>query len=248
MWNGFHEMYEASSEEARGSADFLSQWVLRNHVETQAVAIRRIADRSSNPKTIALGRLLDEIATHPHILGVSAAEATADADRLESAARKARRFANKVVAHLDHEHAAASRDVSLSDLNNAVDLAAELWRRWYLAVTGVGVWVQLPSLDWSNVLRLHLRNPMIDNAEFIASRLVFDLGLGHEDVEGLSSALEGSSDEWGAAIGPIWANEASRSLAEALFEMMATFDDDYKRRLIAALRWTGQLRNGEPAT
>jgi hypothetical protein len=57
--------------------------VLRNHIETQAIAICRIADRSTHwDKMISLGRLLDEIAGAPHVLGVQGSDATGDANRL----------------------------------------------------------------------------------------------------------------------------------------------------------------------
>jgi len=138
MWNGYKSALEASPDEAQQSARYLTQWVLRNHIETQAVAIRRIADRSIHRNTIALGRLLDEIARTPHIVGVQGADATNDALALETVAANVRTFATKVVAHLDTDHAAASRDVNLADLNGAVDFTAELWEKWYLPITGQG--------------------------------------------------------------------------------------------------------------
>ena len=48
MWNGYRALLDASPEDAEEPAANLTRWVLRNHIETQALAIRRIADRSKH--------------------------------------------------------------------------------------------------------------------------------------------------------------------------------------------------------
>jgi hypothetical protein len=60
-------------------------------------------------------------------------------------AEKVTIFADKVVAHLDADHAAASRDVNLDDFDKAVDATIPIWEKWYLAITGEGVIAELPD-------------------------------------------------------------------------------------------------------
>jgi hypothetical protein len=117
---------------------------MRNHIETQAMAIRRIANRTSDLRPISLVRLLDETAEHPNVIGANANAAREDADKIHMAAEKVTTFANKVVAHLDTDHAAASRDVSLAAMDLAVDAIGEVWERWYRAVTGVVAFAMEP--------------------------------------------------------------------------------------------------------
>ena len=129
MWRGFRELLKASPQDAQETANFLTAWVLRNHVETQAIAIRRIANRTTDVRSVSLVRLLDEIAAEPHVIGANPADAKQDADALHEGARRVSTFANRVVAHLDRDHAAASRDVSLRDIDDVVDLIGRMWEK-----------------------------------------------------------------------------------------------------------------------
>jgi hypothetical protein len=207
--------------------------VLRNHVETQAIAIRRIADRSTRQDTIALGRLLDEIAAAPHILDVDPASATADAESLTKAARKARRFANKVVVHLDRDHKAASMNMTLADLDAAVEVAGRVWERWYLPVTGKGLALDLPEIGWSNVVRLHRRDLGIENPSFIGVKVVRMLG--EPAARELLDVLKRTPDDRAALIGRLYGRPEGRWLAEALMDIEADPDDLVRLRLIAEL-------------
>ena len=132
-WHGFQRAHDASPNDAKQLARWLRQWVLRNHIETQAVAIRRLADRSSHRDTVALGRLLDEITAHPTELLESgvALEATRDADDLQEEAQRVTTFATKVVAHLDSDHASASQETHFDDFDRALDVASHLWQTWF---------------------------------------------------------------------------------------------------------------------
>jgi len=233
MWSGYRDALEASPKDARESARYLTQWVLRNHIETQALAIRRIADRSTHHNTIALGRLLDEIANAADILGVQATDATSDANELEEVAAHVRTFANKVIAHLDADHAAASRRVNFADLDAAIDVAARVWEKWFLAVTGEGVVIDLLPLGWSSVIRLHRRDPGIENPGFIGGKIVLYLGEGA--ARELLEVLKRSPDDRAALIGRLYGQPKSRWLAEALMDIEEVPDDLVRLRLIAEL-------------
>jgi hypothetical protein len=239
MWNGYRALLDASPEEAQEPARYLTQWVLRNHVETQAIAIRRLADRSKRWDTIALGRLLDEIADAPQVLGardvdVRGADATADANLLEETATNVTIFANKVVAHLDADHAAASRGVRIGDLDEAVDVTIPIWKRWFQAITGEGVWAALPDdIGWWNVLRLHRRDVSIEHPGRMGPRIVRELGEGA--ARELLDVLKRSPDDRASLIGRLYERPESRWLAEALMDIEQDPDDLVRLRLIAEL-------------
>jgi AbiU2 len=233
MWNGYRDALEASPKDAREPARYLTQWVLRNHIETQALAIRRIADRSTHHDTIALGRLLDEIAGAAHILGVQATDATADAKELEEIATRVRTFANKVVAHLDADHAAASRGVNFADLDASIVVAARVWERWFLAVTGEGVVVDLPPIGWSNVIRLHRRDVRIESPGLLGARVHYSLG--EDAARELLDVLKRTPEDRTALIGRLYGQSESRWLAESLMDIEADPDDLIRLRLIAEL-------------
>ena len=217
-WNGYRAVLEASPEDAQRPARYLTQWVLRNHIETQAIAIRRIADRSKRRDTIALGRLLDEIADAPHVLGVQGADATRDADLLEETAANVTTFANKVVAHLDADHAAASRGVNLDDLDNAVNATLPIWEKWFSAITREGVAAELPDdIGWWNVLRLHRRDIGIENPGAMGPRIVRTLGEGA--ARELLDVLKRSPEDRAALIGRLYGRSDGRWLAEALMDI-----------------------------
>jgi hypothetical protein len=233
-WNGYRAVLEASPEDAQRPAAYLTQWVLRNHIETQAIAIRRIADRSTRWDTIALGRLLDEIADAPHVLGVQGADATADANLLEETAADVTTFADKVVAHLDTDHAAASRGVDLDDLNNAVDATLPIWDRWFHAITGEGALAELPDdIGWWNVLRLHRRDIRIENPGYIGAVVLRELGEGA--ARELLDVLKRTPDDRAALIGRLYSRSEGRWLAEALMDIEADPDDIVRLQLIAEL-------------
>jgi hypothetical protein len=233
-WNGYRAVLAASPEDAQRPARYLTQWVLRNHIETQAIAIRRIADRSTRRDTIALGRLLDEIADAPHVLGVHGRDATEDANLLEETATSVTIFANKVVAHLDADHAAASRGVKIGDLDEAVDITIPIWERWFQAITGEGVWAALPDdIGWWNVLRLHRRDVSIEHPGRMGPRIVRELGEGA--ARELLDVLKRSPDDRASLIGRLYERPESRWLAEALMDIEQDPDDLVRLRLIAEL-------------
>jgi hypothetical protein len=154
-WRGYREMLLASPEDAQHTARWLTQVVTRNHVETQAMAIRRIADPGRDPRVVSLGRILREIAMYGRVLGDEfAREADDDLVALTSAATSAKLFADKLVAHLDHDHASAVPPLALGDLDSAIDYIGRLWQRWYTRVTGKGVSTELPPPGWPSFLRL----------------------------------------------------------------------------------------------
>jgi hypothetical protein len=175
---------------------------------------------STHHNTIALGRLLDEIAGAAHVLGVQATDAAADANELAEIAAHVRTFANKVVAHLDADDAVASRGVNLSDLDAAIDVAARVWEKWFLEVTGEGVVIDLLPLGWSSVIRRHRRNPGIENPGFIGGKIVLYLGEGA--ARELLEVLKRSADDRPALIGRLYGQPKSRWLAEALWTSRRT--------------------------
>jgi predicted GNAT family N-acyltransferase len=235
MWKGYQEALKASPADAQDPARWLTQWVQRNHVETQAIAIRRISDRSTHRDTIALGRLLDEIAAHPEVLGNElSSHALEDADRLQAASRAVTVFATKVVAHFDRDHAVASQDLRFDDFDRAIDVATNLFERWFVAVTGEGVAILLPSIGWENVLRLHRRDLSIDNPDALGARVVYSLG--EPAAQELLETLERSEEERAALIGRLYARDEARWLAELLIEIEKDPDDLVRLNLIAALR------------
>jgi hypothetical protein len=233
-WNGYRAVLEASPEDAQRPARYLTQWVLRNHIETQAIAIRRIADRSTRRDTIALGRLLDEIADAPHVLGVQGRDATADADLLAETAANVTTFANKVVAHLDADHAAASRGLKLDDLDEAVDATLPIWEKWFQAITREGVAAELPDdIGWWNVLRLHRRDIRIENPGYIGAVVVRQLGEGA--ARELLDVLKRTPQDRAALIGRLYGRSDGRWLAEALMDIEEDPDDLVRLRLISEL-------------
>jgi hypothetical protein len=238
MWNGYRTVVDASPEDAQKPAAYLTRWVFRNHIETQAIAIRRIADRSKRwDKMISLGRLLDEIAGAPHVLGVQGSDATGDALRLQGIAEKVTTFADKVVAHLDADHAAASDDVNLDDFDKAVDATIPIWKKWYLVITGNGVVAELPEdLGWWNVLRFHWRHVEIENPGFIGAKVVHMLG--EDAARELLDVLKRGTEDRGALIGRLYGRSDGRWLAEALMDIEEDPDDLVRFRLIAELERT----------
>jgi hypothetical protein len=235
MWNGYRALLDASPEDAQKPAANLTRWVARNHIETQAIAIRRIADRSKRwDKMISLGRLLDEIADAPYVLQVQGADATTDADLLEETAANVTKFADKVVAHLDTDHAAASRDIDLADLDRAVDVTLPIWKKWFHAITGEEVWAELPEdLPWWNVLRLHRRDLRIEDPGYIGAVVVDQLGEGA--ARELLDVLKRSPEDRATLIGRLYGRSDARWLAEALMDIEEDPDDLVRLRLIAEL-------------
>jgi hypothetical protein len=234
MWKGFEQAHDASPEDAKRPGRWLRQWVLRNHVETQAVAIRRIADRSTHPNTVSLGRLLDEIGAHPEVLGSAvSADAKQDVEALAEEARKVRTFATKVVAHLDSDHAAASQDATFGDFDRAIEFISGLWAKWYQTITQHGVAILLPSEGWENVLRFRHRNLSLDNAALVVGRLIYEQGpeLAREladtllrtkaDRVNLAGRLYGDGVDW---------------LADLLLELENEIDDRARDRIVAEVR------------
>jgi hypothetical protein len=237
MWRNFREMFESSPEDVRAAAALARQWVLRNHIETQAMAIRRIANRTSDLRPISLVRLLDEIGEHPNVIGANATAAREDADRIDTAAEKVSTFANKVVAHLDADHAAASRDVSLEAMDQVVDVIGHVWERWYRAVTGAVAPAMEPAgVDWSYVVRLHLRDPSIDNPEALGARIRYILG--DAPARELLGVLERTPEARASLIGRLWSNPQTRTLAEILLDIESDSDDLVRLRLVDGLRRT----------
>jgi hypothetical protein len=135
-WRGYRAMLLNSPEEARLAARPLTQFVARNFVDAQALAVRRIADPGLDPRVVSFGRILSEVGERPDVLGDEfAAEARADLAALGSAAEDVTTFASKYVAHLDHDQATVP-PVNLEDVDAVVDSIGKLWERWHVRVTG----------------------------------------------------------------------------------------------------------------
>jgi hypothetical protein len=154
-WRGYREMLLASPEDAQATARWLTQ---RCHPETRRSAgyghppHRRSRQRS---RVISLGRILREVPMYGRVLGDEVArEAGDDLVALTSAATSAKLFADKLVAHLDRDHASAVAPLALGDLDSAIDFIARLWQRWYTRVTGKGVSTELTPQGWPGFLRL----------------------------------------------------------------------------------------------
>jgi hypothetical protein len=234
MWRDYRDVEDASPDEAREAARFLTRWVLRNHIETQAMAIRRIANRTADSRPISLVKLLDEIAATPQILGIDPSEARGDADALHESAKRVSAFANKVVAHFDRDYAAASRDTSLKDMDDVVDLVGRMWEKWYVKVTDKGASAMEPvgMPAWSNVLRLRRRDPSVFNPTGIGWQISekLDDNAAHEVLD----ALSGSDSSRRAITGKLWASEDTRWLAEALADPQ--IDPAGVRQIVETLR------------
>jgi hypothetical protein len=84
-----------------------------------------------------------------------------------------------VVAHLDADHAAASRDVSLADMDDVVDQIGRAWEKWYVRVTGAYAPAMEPAGDLAGpeVLRLRRRDSSILYPAHLAARALYELGL-----------------------------------------------------------------------
>jgi hypothetical protein len=247
-WRGFVEVLKASREDAQSAAAALAQWVGRGYVETQAIAIRRIARRVRDDRPVSLVRLLDEISRNPQPMadldtasvGLAAQN---DADMLHESAERVSTFASQAVAHFDRLQTVSGDDLTLAEIHEAIDRIAEVWERWYLRITGSQIVMDVHLLPWWNVLRLVRRHVPLDNPDMFAGRIVFELEMTPDAAEALAEALNGSADEWGRAIGPLWAHDASRALAEDLREFMAESDANQRRRLVEGLRWNARLRS-----
>jgi hypothetical protein len=246
-WRGFVEMVQASPDNAQAPASAFVRWVARSYIETQAIAIRRIARRTNDPRPVSLVRVLDEIAHNPVVLsGIEARQigedAQSDADQIHDAAERVATFASQQVAHFDREQSPENEDLTFADLHEVVNRIAAAWERWYLRITGKGILMDVTNVEWWKVLRLRWRSPMIENLEFMAGRAVFDLELTPDQANQLADAVEGNRDVWGAAIGSLWAQPKGREVAEALFEILSNEADTQSRRQLAdSLRWVGRL-------
>ncbi len=149
-------MLNESPEKARYSARWLTQVVLRNHIEVQALAIRRLADPGTDSRVVSLGRILREIGERSNVLGDQLArEAREDLAALGESAEAVKTFADKYVAHLDHDHGTAVPEVTMKDMDETIDFIGKLWERWYVRVTGTVAPNEPPlAAEWWNVLRL----------------------------------------------------------------------------------------------
>ncbi len=157
IFDGYRQMLEASSQEAQSAARWLTQVFVRNYVETQAMAIRRLANSGKDTRVISLGRILREISEQPEVLGSQIAdEAKRDFEAIQASADNVTTFANKVVAHLDRDHATAVPALTIGDIHDVVNFIGQLWERWYVRVTGNSASAEPPAAGgtWWEVLKL----------------------------------------------------------------------------------------------
>lgn len=130
---------------------------MRDHIEVQALAIRRFADPGRHSRVVSFGRILSEVAERADILGEDAArDAKADLAELTKAVDLVTTFANKEVAHLDRDYATALPDFKpLAEIDAAIEFIGRLWGQWYMRITGVTAPNDAPlAADWWRVLRL----------------------------------------------------------------------------------------------
>jgi AbiU2 len=155
-WRGYREMLLASPEDVQYTARWLTQIVVRNHLEVQALAIRRFADAGPDGRVVSFGKILAEIAAAPSIFSHEAAdEARADLEELHSISEAIKAFADKEVAHLDRDHDDAIADLKIGDFDEALQPIGELWVKWYLPITGTVAPNEPPlASPWWKVLRL----------------------------------------------------------------------------------------------
>jgi hypothetical protein len=142
-------------------------------------------------------------------------------------------FANKVVAHLDADHAAASRGVNFADLDAAVDATLPIWLRWYSEITGKSTGELIDDLGWWHVIRLHRRYLGIENPGFVGAKVVSELG--EPAARELLDVLKRSPEDRAALIGRLYGRLESRWLAEALMDIEEGPDDLVCINLIAEL-------------
>ncbi len=219
MYREYLAVLEASPSRAAQSARFLTQWIARNHVETQAIAIRRIAHRTADPRTVSLVKLLDEIASNPSVLGPPvSSEAKTDADLLDGAADQVSIFANKTVAHLDRDHAASAEGLDLEELDDVVDTVGQVWERWYVTITDSFAPAVEPDLpgDWAAVIRLRRRDPSVDRPASLAFRIFKEAG--EQSAMNLATSAADLS-EFGAAVGRLRGRTELRALADDLDDL-----------------------------
>jgi hypothetical protein len=121
MSQGYRDVLEACPKDAQESARYLTQWVFRNHVETQALAIAgSLTARRIPIPCRSAACWLTQLLT-PTSLASLRTRLRPTQTLLPMPPPRHGRFANKVVAHLDRDHSAATRDVDVGDLDTAVD-------------------------------------------------------------------------------------------------------------------------------
>jgi hypothetical protein len=155
MFAQFREIVLAADEPTQSAARWVTQVIVRNHIEAQAMAIRRFADARPDPRVVSFGRILAEIAEHREVLGAEhAAEAVADVAELRQTVERVTTFADKEVAHLDRDHASAVAEFPLREIDDAIAFLGTLWERWYVRITGASAVAMVPLAGGPNVLRL----------------------------------------------------------------------------------------------
>lgn len=155
----------------------------RNYAAAQAVAVRRQVDRDS--RSVTLARLLGEIQEAPEVLSreryvgmfdwgmqnigdsqfdewagnsgrhVDPAMVVNDLDALVGATDSIRHYVTKHIAHLD-EHRGEVQLPTFNDLNAAIDVLFDLFRKYGVILTGSdrARMVPVPQYDWLAPLRI----------------------------------------------------------------------------------------------
>ena len=151
MWRRYQRLVRDAPEEAHQSVGFFHQWVMRNYLETQTIAIRRFTYTGRDAQPASLGRILVEVRDNPSVLGAVADGASEDILKLDAATAMIRTFVNTQVAHLDTDHGARFEDFSFADMDEVVDVIGEVWVRWYPSITGKGASAEPAApLLWEN--------------------------------------------------------------------------------------------------
>jgi hypothetical protein len=149
----------------------------RNYAAAQTVAVRRQVDK--NQRSVTMWRLLDEVHASPHVLSrdryvgmfdwgmqhlgdqqfddwagkgaahIDPAMVETDIDALVTATDAIRHYVNKHIAHLDERRARVVLP-TFTDLDAAIDMLFELFRKYGVILTGShrAVMTPVPQYDW----------------------------------------------------------------------------------------------------
>jgi hypothetical protein len=163
IWDGFAFIYDGLSEDARDDSTFLF-WVRFSYARSQAIGVRRIADKRSD--VVSLARLIDRVRRHPTVLSreryvaarsdddrvyaerafddVAAGDGTfidpripaQDFKDLQAKTEAVRDWVNKSVAHLTAKEQPGEAP-PLQAVHDAVDDVADLYLKYAGLIMGV---------------------------------------------------------------------------------------------------------------
>jgi hypothetical protein len=178
IWDGFAYVYNNAPKRARETDTFL-QWVRYSYARSQGMGVRRMADQGGD--VVSLARLIDRVWRFPWVLSrerflgmqgshegsglghgwfdsragtgdyIDPRIPAEDFDDLQTKTKTVRDWVNRSVAHL----AARSRTgPPLQDVHDAIDVVADLFRKYQILIGGVTVQLGVIMEPWPSVFRV----------------------------------------------------------------------------------------------